>query len=77
MKTIIDFITFLFKSFLSFFRDQKLIVEPQIAIERIKICEKCEHLKGRTRSRYECLICKCRVRSKAKYVHASCPLEKW
>ena len=77
MRPIIDFSKFLFKSFLALFRDRKFIVEPQLAVKRIKICEQCKHLKGRTRSRYECLICKCRVRSKVKYIQASCPLDKW
>jgi len=77
MRPLIDFIKFLFKNFLALFIDRQFIAEPEIAIGRIKICESCEHLTGKLRSRYECLICKCRIRTKVKYEHASCPLDKW
>jgi hypothetical protein len=49
------------------------IVDSHIAIERISICNSCEHLTGLRR----CRMCGCFVDAKTKLADSNCPIKKW
>ena len=50
-----------------------LFAEPELATQRIAICDSCEYLSGIR----NCKKCGCFIDAKAKLKGASCPMGKW
>ena len=50
------------------------ISQPELARERIKVCETCPDFRKITR---QCNLCNCFMDAKAKFLHAGCPTNKW
>jgi len=49
-------------------------VDKNVYLQRLKICEICEYKIQRLNM---CGICKCVLPTKARFVHATCPKNKW
>lgn len=50
------------------------LTTEELAVERIKVCETCEHF---TRLSRQCKLCWCFMDMKTKILSATCPAEKW
>jgi hypothetical protein len=50
------------------------ISSTEIAAERLKLCEGCEHMAKLSR---QCNLCGCFLDLKVKLLEASCPIDKW
>lgn len=50
------------------------ISEPELAKERIKVCEECPNFKKLSR---QCNMCNCFMDAKTKFLHSGCPINKW
>lgn len=48
--------------------------DGELARERIKVCEACEHM---TKTARQCKLCGCFLDLKTKLLEASCPIDKW
>ena len=49
------------------------MVDTDTAIDRMEICNDCEHLTSFT----TCRKCGCFMKTKVKFKKASCPIDKW
>ena len=58
----------LFETFL-----KKVINNPQV-MERIRICDECDHL---DKNRNQCRHCGCDIKFKILVPFANCPINKW
>ena len=72
-----NFIPVALQSIRNILRGRAALVDPETAINRIKICESCDQLTGRNRDKYVCKICECRIRYKVRLASSSCPINKW
>ena len=59
-------------SFLEEFKEYAF-ADSDLAFNRIKICQGCEHLMKHTR----CAKCGCFMRVKTRLAHSKCPIGKW
>ena len=56
---------------------KKVLVDEQIAIKRIKICDDCEYKFMTEKARLRCQLCGCFMDIKAHLAASSCPKDKW
>lgn len=51
-----------------------VLSEEELAKERLKVCEPCEHF---TKMSRQCKLCGCFMDMKTKLLRATCPAGKW
>lgn len=49
-------------------------VNDEIADKRLAFCSECPYL---LKISYQCKLCGCFMKAKAKLAHAECPIQKW
>lgn len=67
----------IFQYFLGIIIDKKIIAKPSIQIERLKICNDCEHVRLKNTLYKRCAECGCFLRPKTKLLYQECPIGKW
>ena len=67
----------IFLYFLEIFKDKKIISSLQIKMERLKICDDCEHVRLKNSIYKSCAECGCFLHPKTKFSNQECPLGKW
>ena len=59
------------------FNDKQIIASPQIKIERLKICDVCEHIRLKNTVYKRCSECGCFLHAKTRLLNQECPIGKW
>ena len=68
---------FIVQYFLNIFFDKKIIASPKLQMERLKICNDCEHIQLKNSLYKRCNECGCFLKPKTKLLYKNCPIGKW
>ena len=68
---------FIVQYFLIIIYDKKIIASPKIQMERLKICNSCEHILLKNTLYKRCAECGCFLKPKTKLLYENCPIDKW
>ena len=68
---------FIFLYFQEILKDKKIIASPKIKMERLKICDACEHIRLKNTVYKRCSECECFLHAKTRLLNQECPIGKW
>ena len=69
--------SFIFLYFQEIYKDKKIIASTKIKLERLKICDGCEHIRLKNTVYKRCNECGCFLHAKARLINQECPIGKW
>ena len=65
------------KHILKIIRSKQILANVHIQIERLKICDLCDHVRLKKTKYIRCTKCGCFLKPKTRLLNQECPIGKW